>query len=342
MGHSSSVTDGANPIRTRGQRQVGLGAATFLLTVVAVSGCVGSTTAGRRATGSGGQPTTSSPVAASSGPGASHPCGTVAGPTATYQHVIWIWMENHTASEVLGSADAPYTTALARQCGRAAQYASVGSPSLPNYLGATSGDTHGIRDDDPPARHPLAVANLFQQVRAAGQTERSYEESMSSPRQLDADGEYAVKHNPAPYYVGPGDRAACARDDVSLGTTTGGALRQDLEQGTLPAFSFITPNLCSDTHDCPVRDGDRWLEQWMPLILDSGAYHQGRTVVFVVWDEPTPMPLVVISPRTTPGTVASLSLSHYALLRTTEELLGLSPLLGHAAGAPSMRAAFGL
>jgi hypothetical protein len=32
---------------------------------------------------------------------------------------------------------------------------------------------------------------------------------------------------------------------------------------------------------------------------------------------------------------------HYALLRTTEELLGL-PLLAKAAGAPSLRAAFNL
>jgi hypothetical protein len=54
------------------------------------------------------------------------------------------------------------------------------------------------------------------------------------------------------------------------------------------------------------------------------------------------MPLVVISPRTTPGTVAGPSFSHYALLRTTEELLGLSSRLGHAVEAPSMRAAFGL
>ena len=54
------------------------------------------------------------------------------------------------------------------------------------------------------------------------------------------------------------------------------------------------------------------------------------------------MPLVVISPSIKPGTVARLPLDHYALLRTTEELLGLSPLLGHAAGAATMRPAFGL
>ncbi len=291
---------------------------------------------------------TSGPTAAANPAGAtpataSLPCGIAAAPISRYQHVIWIWMENHTESEVLGSADAPYTTQLARRCGRAGHYASVGSPSLPNYLGATSGATQGVSDDDPPPRHPLAVANLFRLVRTAGQTERSYEESMRTACQLASDGEYAVKHNPAPYYVGSGDRAACAHDDVALGTpAAGGGLHRDLVRGTLPAFSFITPNLCSDTHDCPVRDGDRWLAQWMPMIVGSATYREGRTAVFVVWDEPTPMPLVVISPSIKPGTVARVPLDHYALLRTTEELLGLSPLLGHAAGAASMRPAFGL
>jgi phosphatidylinositol-3-phosphatase len=59
--------------------------------------------------------------------------------------VIWIWMENHQWSQVLAaSSPAPYTRSLAAQCGTATNYASVGSPSLPNYLGATSGSTQGI------------------------------------------------------------------------------------------------------------------------------------------------------------------------------------------------------
>jgi phospholipase C len=247
-------------------------------------------------------------------------------------------MENHTAADVIGSADAPYTTALAHGCGTAAHYASVGSPSLPNYVGATSGDTQGIQDDAPPASHPLAVDNLFRQVRAAGKTERSYSESMGTNCQLDSSGDYAVKHNPAPYYVGNGDRAACQRDNVPLGTPEAGALRQDLDAGTLPAFALVTPNLCSDTHDCPVRTGDDWVRRWMAVVLASSSYRQGRTAVFLVWDEPTPTPFVVVSPSTPAGVVASTPASHYALLRTTEELLGL-PLLGHAATASSLRLA---
>ncbi|MEY2449601.1 MAG: phosphatidylinositol-3-phosphatase [Acidimicrobiaceae bacterium] len=257
------------------------------------------------------------------------------------KHVIWVWMENHTAGSVFGAPDAPTANRLRGQCGSSATYQSVGSPSLPNYLGATSGDTSGIADDAPPSDHALTSDNLFRQTRAAGLTSRSYEEGMTSPCQLSDSGRYAVRHNPAAYYVGEQDRAACLRDDVTLGDPTGGPLADDLAHDTLPAFSFITPDLCHDTHDCPVADGDQWLTQWLPFLLDSTAYRGGTTIVFVVWDEPTPMPLLVIAAHVPPGTVTVEPFDHYSLLRTTEELLGL-PLLGQAARAQTMRTAFSL
>jgi hypothetical protein len=274
--------------------------------------------------------------------GGSGPCGTGTQPPGRYQHVMWIWMENHTSDQVIGNGDAPYETTLAGQCGTATDYAEVGSPSLPNYIGATSGDTHGIHDDEPPSTHPLDVDNLFRQVRALGGTEKSYEESMTSNCDLGSSGSYAVKHNPAAYYVGGDDRSACKTDDIPLGSLDAGQLRNDLQTGALPAFSFVTPNLCNDTHDCPVHNGDQWLQQWVPVILASNAYRSGAMALFIVWDEPTPMPLIVVSPTTPPGTKASTHMDHYALLRTTEAMLGVTSFLGHADSAPDVRSAFGL
>jgi hypothetical protein len=49
----------------------------------------------------------------------------------------------------------------------------------------------------------------------------------------------------------------------------------------------------------------------------------------------------VISPSTPAGTRSGTFFSHYSLLRTTEELLGL-PKLGQASSARSMAAAFHL
>ena len=289
----------------------------------------------------GGSPATTPIASSSTTPLPTTPCGGGAAPTGAIAHVIWIWMENHTAGDVLGNPDAPVENQLASQCASTASYQSVGSPSLPNYLGATSGDTAGVHDDASPDVHRITADNLFRQVRATGRASRSYEESMTSPCQLADSGRYAVKHNPAAYYVGGDDRSACQRDDVALGTPGQGALADDLAHDTLPAFAFVTPDLCDDTHDCPVAAGDAWLGQWLPTILESAAYRRGDTIVFIVWDEPTPMPLIAISPAIARGTTTTAPFDHYSLLRTTEELLGV-PFIGHAATANSMRAALGL
>src|SRR5438105_1492486 len=157
------------------------------------------------------------------------PCGTKTGPPATYAHVIWIWMENHSAGQVVGSRSAPYITSLAKSCGLAADYTAITHPSLPNYIAATSGDTQGIADDAPPAAHPLAVASIYSQVKAAGMTWRDYEESAPANCPLNNSGQYAVKHDPAPYYTGI--RGDCQQWDVPLGTTSAGRLVDDINAG---------------------------------------------------------------------------------------------------------------
>ena len=276
--------------------------------------------------------TTAPTVAPTTPPPAASPTTTPAS-TKKYAHVVWVWMENHTYGQVIGNSAAPYETALAHQFGTATNYSSVGSPSLPNYIGATSGATQGIGDDADPAAHQLTVDNVFRQVREAGGTERSFEESMPANCVLTGIDTYAVKHNPAAYYTGADDRTACKADDVPF--------RGTLPSAPLPTFSFVTPNLCDDTHDCPVAAGDAWLKNFIPPLLASDDYKSGTTAIFVVWDEYTPMPDIVISPTTPAGTVVSQPSGHFSLLRTTEEMLGL-PLLGRAPSALSMRSAFHL
>ena len=280
-------------------------------------------------------------------PGASSrsPCGTARHPQPV-QHVVWIWMENTGFDGIVGNRAAPFLNGLAAECGLATGYQAVAHPSLPNYIAATSGDTWGIADDAPPAAHPLRVPSIFDQLTRAGRTWRSYEESMPSNCALDSAGLYAVKHNPAAYYIR--SRGACARWDVPLGTLGSGPFRSDLRAGRLPSFSFVTPNLCNDMHDCPTAAGDRWLSRWVPLILSAPDYRAGTTVVFVTFDEAEDgsnrVATIVVSPATPRGTTSALAFTHYSLLKTTEQLLRLPVALGHAAApsTASMRRAFRL
>ena len=133
----------------------------------------------------------------------------------------------------------------------------------------------------------------------------------------------------------------------------------DLANNTLPAFSFVTPNLIDDMHDGTVAQGDQWLQANLPTIFNSSAYQSGTTAVFLTWDEGEGeggtsndcatnttdvgchVATIVATPSTTPGTQSATLFNHYSLLLTAEQLLGL-PALGQAATATSMASAFNL
>ena len=47
----------------------------------------------------------------------------------------------------------------------------------------------------------------------------------------------------------------------------------------LARYNFITPNICNDMHDScapvsnSIKQGDNWLSQNLPMILNSAAYN---------------------------------------------------------------------
>jgi len=292
--------------------------------------------------------TSASPAAAASGP-----CGTATGPPS-YRHVIWIWMENRSYSDIIGNtSQAPYLNSLAAGCGLATDYHNTTHPSLPNYLAATSGLSQprlpvtSYLDCGVSVICRTSAASIFGQ----GETWKAYQESMPASCDRSNSGAYAVRHNPPPYYT---SLSGCASRDVPYTR-----LAADLAGNALPAFSFITPNLIDDMHDGTTAQGDTWLASHLPVILNSGQYRAGTTAVFITWDEGSGgypvedcddtavtdnscrVATIVISPTTPAGTRSGTFFSHYSLLATTEQLLGL-PRLGQAASATTMTAAFHL
>src|SRR5262249_50230162 len=208
---------------------------------------------------------------------ASGPCGMQA-TAAGYKHVIWIWMENHSYNTIIGSSQAPYINSLATACGLAINYHNVSHPSLPNYVSATSGLGYSAiakfdGDCNPVPGCVTSAASIFGQ----GETWKAYEESMPSNCDKTNSGEYAVRHNPPPYFTKLRD---CATFDVPYTRLAG-----DLSAGKLPAFSFVTPNLIDDMHDGTVADGDNWLAANLPTILTSREHTSGSTAGFITWDE---------------------------------------------------------
>jgi phospholipase C len=259
------------------------------------------------------------------------------------RRVIVVVMENHSFSQIIGHA--PFTTALARKCGLATNYFGVGHPSLPNYLAMTSGRFGGVQTDCQPNECPQAGPNIFSQLSGRGVQWRAYDESMPSACDTQSSGLYKASHNPAVYYTRVRSDN-CRGHVLPLGSLRSGQLHLALNSGHAPAYMFVTPNICNDMHNCTVSVGDSWLQQWIPMITSSRAYHHGHTTILLTWDEGSngdnQVPLIVVSPYTRPGTTSTRALTHYSLLRASEHLLGISHYLGNANSATGVSKAFHL
>lgn len=293
-------------------------------------------------------------------PSNAHPCLGSAPPTGT-RKVVWIWLENHSRSQVIGppgsAADyaMPALNALARSCGEATNARGLTHPSLPNYLGSVTGIRSGIASTCSVAQCPQTALTLFDQLNYGGRTWGVFAQSMPTNCATQNAGRYAARHNPPVYF--PRLATTCATHDLPLGTPTNGRLATLLGAAKLPQFTFLVPDLCASSHDCSRTVSDNWLRSWLPTLFNSRDYRSGRTTVVVTYDEGAGgiggqdcrirpddscrIAIVVAAPSVRPGTKASTAYDHMSLLATTEELLGFG-YLGQARTAPRMTSAFHL
>jgi phosphatidylinositol-3-phosphatase len=265
--------------------------------------------------------------------------------------VFVIVLENHNWSQVKDAANAPYlNNTLLPHAAHAEQYYTPpgNHPSLPNYLWLEAGTNFGIRDDnDPSSNHQKSPAHLVTQLRNSGISWKAYQEDIDGRAcPLTRVRSYAPKHNPFVYF-----------EDVTNSNDTSSAyctahvrplteLANDLKSDAVAQYVFITPSLCSDGHDScapvndPARQTDNWLAVNVPAILNSGAYQNGGAL-FITWDEGDndsdgPLGLVLLSPYAKDGGYSNvIRYTHGSLLRTVEEIFGMSPLAA-AASQPDL------
>ena len=240
-------------------------------------------------------------------------------PVAAPPHVFLIVMENRSYSQAIAST---YVSSLAARYAIATDYHAVSHPSLPNYLALTSGTTWGIADD---GFHTLPPGGIGAQLSNAGIAWRAYMESMTNGC-FQSPYPYALKHNPFAYYG-----SACPPQVVPFTQ-----LASDLA-GNTPQFSWITPNLCNDGHDCSSSVADAWLSHTVPAILNSNAWQDAGMLV-ITWDEGEDSANSVLTLIIRPNPVIHESAKpydHYSLLATIEDTLGVARL-GQAIKATPM------
>ena len=276
-------------------------------------------------------------VTALTGTGPAHAAPRAATATVpAFDHIFTILMENHSYSEIIGSSQAPYINQLVSRYGVASNYFAVSHPSLPNYLAITGADTFGITTD---------CTNCFvnapniavDRIEASGRTWKTYQESMPSACFVGDASPYVQKHNPFIYYNDVRlNSTECAKDVpyTQLATDLGST-------ATTPNFAFITPNLIDDMHDGTIAQGDAWLQQNVPTILNSPAFTTQNSLLDIVWDEDdssqsNQVPSIVINSAVTPGYHSTVHYTHYSWLQTIESAWGLAPLTANDGNAAAM------
>jgi hypothetical protein len=242
-------------------------------------------------------------------------------PVPPFGHVVVVVFENKPRDAVLGNRAAPAFNAFARRGAVLSGYRGVAHPSLPNYLALVSGSTHGVTTDCTSCT--VAAPNLAGALEAKGLTWKAYAEGLPRPGWTGPSaGRYAKKHVPFLYFRDVLRSPKLRRNVVPL---------SQLSPRRLPDFALVVPNLCHDMHDCPVSVGDAWLGRFLPPLL-----RVPRTAVFVVFDEAyspgNGVPALALGPLVRPASHFRSPMTHYGLLRTIEDGLGL-PRLGRSARA---------
>ncbi len=246
-------------------------------------------------------------------------------------HVAVIVMENEEYGDIIGSSATPFINSLARRYGLATESFAIRHPSLPNYLALTSGSTQGITDDCTDCR--AGGRGLADQLQASGTSWRAYMEGLPRPCFTGSSaGDYAKKHDPFVYFNSISQNASACAHVVPLDR-----LAADERSAAMPAFAWITPNLCHDMHDCSTATGDRFLARTVPALLSALG---PRGLLFLTFDEGSSdsgccrlasgghVATIVAGAGARPGSRLRTPVDHYSILQTIEDLLGLKRLAG--------------
>ncbi len=236
-----------------------------------------------------------------------------------------------------------------------------GCPVFESFPSSSTTSKAGIVTGDGCA-YNVEIQNLATQFETVPFTWHAYMEGMVSPTtgepencvypatepEVPVTGGYSAQLNPFANFHSLLDLGACASNDEPIT-----ALKKDLKSEKNTAnFSYISPDLCSAgvTGQCPegaptgAAAADAWLEETVPLIVESPAFKKDGLLIITfngvnppaapVEGAPAPAapakPLrtgaLLISQFATPGATDPAPYNPYSLLRSTEELFGLGQL----------------
>jgi hypothetical protein len=286
-----------------------------------------------------------------------HDAGRDGNPPPPGRTVFVIVMENESSSAIYNSAAAPYiNTTIKPESAWATMFMDElpsAIPSEPHYVWMEAG-TNALPDytftgdgDATAGNSTTSTLHLATQLKTAGLEWRSYQEGLPAACPISSSGFYAAKHDPFVFFTDiSGSPPSASNTYCGAHHKAYTSFAGDLAGGTMPAYVFITPNLCNDMHGaigCPsgsdITRGDTWLSNELPRIVTYAMAH--NSIIYVIWDEGSTnqtIPFFAIGPHVKTG-MTPVVYSHSALLKSVEEQLGV-PVLATVSASPDFATLF--
>ena len=239
-------------------------------------------------------------------------------------HVVIVIDENQAFWQVIGSQYAPWLNSIAKQGAIFTDSHGVTHPSLPNYLALFAGVTNTNGDDCPAVGFSRSAPNIASELLAAHLTFSAYSESLPK---AGFTGCYAGDHY--------GRKHAPWTEFTNVPQQLHRPFSQLPAYGALSTVTFIVPNLTDDMHDAPVKTGDTWAREHLDALVRWARSHD--TLVIFTWDEgydkPNSLPTFFVGPMVKAGRYGE-RIDHFRVLRTLEDMYGLTPTGKAAQAAP--------
>jgi hypothetical protein len=236
------------------------------------------------------------------------------------KRILVVMLENETAAVAY---DQPFLHKLADEGALLKGSTALAHPSYPNYVALTSGSTWGIDSDKQQTIDATHIGDLLE---AKGKSWKLYAESYPGGCFLKRkSGAYTRTHVPFLSYRNIQENAGrCAR------VVDASELQTDIEKQTLPDFMMYIPNNDDNGHNTGVAHADRYLAETFGPLLKDRRFTDGLLLV-VTFDEDDKkhdnhIYTALWGDAIVPGAKPTAAYTHYSLLRTIEDLLGLGRL----------------
>src|SRR5581483_307504 len=193
-----------------------------------------------------------------------------------FNHVFVVVEENSNYSSVVGNSSMPYLNSLIKQYGLATHYYANTHPSIGNYFNLTTGATITNNDN---FNQTVTADNVVRHLLNAGKTWKAYEEDLPYAGYITPNvNKYARKHCPLSFF------SDVVNSSEKLNLVPFAQFKTDLANNSFPEYSFITPNLCNDAHDCSLGTADGWFKNNIGPLIQSASFKNGGLLI-IVFDE---------------------------------------------------------